>query len=96
MTQALLIVHRGLDGVCVPMPFTYKDGNMMPIVEEIADYLAGMGLECALHEGISADRLRSILLLQQDKREMADVIRRQQDIIDYAKEKLGPFMEAAV
>ena len=44
MTQALLIVHRGSDGLVTPMPFTYKDGNLAPIVEEVADYLAGMGL----------------------------------------------------
>ena len=78
------------------MPFTYKDGNLAPIVEEVADYLAGMGLVDSLWEGIAADRLRSVLLLQQDKREMADVIRRQQDIIEYAKNKLGPLMEAVV
>jgi hypothetical protein len=96
MTQALLIVHRGSDGLVTPMPFTFKDGNLAPIVEEVADYLAGMGLVDSLWEGIAADRLRSVLLLQQDKREMADVIRRQQDIIEYAKNKLGPLMEAAV
>mgnify|MGYP000550120658 FL=1 len=96
MTQALLIVHRGSDGLVTPMPFTYKDGNLAPIVEEVADYLAGMGLVDSLWEGIAADRLRSVLLLQQDKREMADVIRRQQDIIEYAKNKLGPLMEAVV
>ena len=96
MTQALLIVHRGSDVLVTPMPFTYKDGNLAPIVEEVADYLAGMGLVDSLWEGIAADRLRSVLLLQQDKREMADVIRRQQDIIEYAKNKLGPLMEAAV
>lgn len=91
MTQALLIIHRGSDGVVTPMPFTYKDGNMLPIVEDIADYLAGMGLVDSLWEGIAADRLRSVLLLQQDKREMADVIAQQQRIIDYAKEKMGAF-----
>ena len=96
MTQALLIVHRGSDGLVTPMPFTYKDGNLAPIVEEVADYLAGMGLVDSLWEGIAADRLRSVLLLQQDKREMADVIRRQQDIIEYAKNKLAPLMEAVV
>ena len=96
MTQALLIVHRGSDGLVTPMPFTYKDGNLAPIVEEVADYLAGMGLVDSLWEGIAADRLRSVLLLQQDKREMADVIRRQQDIIEYAKNNLGPLMEASV
>lgn len=96
MTQALLIVHRDSSGVCLPMPFTYLDGNLLPIVEEITDYLAGMGLVDALWEGIAADRQRSILLLQQEKREMAEVIWRQQNIIDYAKAKLGPLMEAAV
>ena len=78
------------------MPFTYRDGDMLPIVEEIADYIAGMGLVNSLWEGIAADRLRSVLLLRQEKQEMADVIRRQQDIIEYAKNKLGPLVEAAV
>lgn len=96
MTEALILVQRDSEGGTTAHPFAYRDGNLLPVVEEIADYLAGMGLECALWEGIAADRQRSILYLQQEKREMADVIRRQQNIIEYAKPKLGPLMEAAV
>lgn len=44
-----------------PMPFCYKSGEMMTLVEEVADYLAGMGLVDSLWDGIAADRLRTIL-----------------------------------
>lgn len=98
MTQTLLLIHRGSDGVLTNMPFTYRDGNMLPVVEEIADYIVGVGAECAFWEGIAADRLRSILLLQQDKNAMKEVIAQQQRIIDLVKEKagLGPLKEATV
>ena len=61
MTAALLIVHKGEDGMVTPMPFVYRSGEMMSIVEEVADYIAGMELVDSLWEGIAADRLRIIL-----------------------------------
>ena len=61
MTAALLIVHKGVDGMVTPMPFVYRSGEMMSIVEEVADYIAGMELVDSLWEGIAADRLRIIL-----------------------------------
>lgn len=61
MTAALLIVHMGEDGMVTPMPFVYRSGEMMSIVEEVADYIAGMELVDSLWEGIAADRLRIIL-----------------------------------
>ena len=58
---ALLLLHRDSDGTVTNMPFAYRSGEMMAIVSEIADYLAGMGLVHSLYEAVAADRLRVIL-----------------------------------
>ncbi len=43
------------------MPFAYKSGKMMTIIEEIVEYITGMDLVDSVWEGIAADRLRIIL-----------------------------------
>jgi hypothetical protein len=59
--SALLIIHRDTDGRLTNIPFTYRDGEMMALVEEIADTLAGGGMVDSLWEGVAADRLGIIL-----------------------------------
>lgn len=70
MSAALMLVHRGIDGMVVNMPFTYRTGEMMAVVEEVADYIAGMELVDSLWEAIAADRLRVIL---EQRVEIADL-----------------------
>ena len=56
-----MLYHWGSDGIVTPMPFTYASGEMMSIVEEVADYIAGMELVDSLWEAVAADRLKTIL-----------------------------------
>lgn len=61
MNQALILAHRGSDGMVTPLAFTYKNGEMSPIVKDVAEYIAGMELVDSFYEGIAADRLATIL-----------------------------------
>lgn len=86
MTNALLIVHKGDDGMITPMPFTYRSGELMAIVEEVADYIAGMDLVDSLWEGIAADRLRTILDQKMQLKDAMEVISGMQRQIEIYKE----------
>lgn len=94
MNPALMIVHRGTDGMVVPMPFTYKNGEMSPIVKDVAEYIAGMELKDSLWEGVAADRLATILENRMRLVALGEIIDRQKAIIDYAREHGGPLSEA--
>ena len=82
MTAALLIVHNGEDGMVTPMPFVYRSGEMMSIVEEVADYIAGMELVDSLWEGIAADRLRIILEQRVQLQEAAQAVKEAREMAE--------------
>ena len=82
MTAALLIVHKGEDGMVTPMPFVYRSGEMMSIVEEVADYIAGMELVDSLWEGIAADRLRIILEQRVQLQEAAQAVKEARELAE--------------
>ena len=82
MTAALLIVHKGEDGMVTPMPFVYRSGEMMSIVEEVADYIAGMELADSLWEGIAADRLRIILEQRVQLQEAAQAVKEAREMAE--------------
>ena len=82
MTAALLIVHKGEDGMVTPMPFVYRSGEMMSIVEEVADYIAGMELVDSLWEGIAADRLRIILEQRVQWQEAAQAVKEAREMAE--------------
>jgi len=82
MTAALLIVHQGEDGMVTPMPFVYRSGEMMSIVEEVADYIAGMELVDSLWEGIAADRLRIILEQRVQLQEAAQAVKEAREMAE--------------
>ena len=82
MTAALLIVHKGEDGMVTPMPFVYRSGEMMSIVEEVADYIAGMELVDSLWEGIAADRLRIILEQRVQLQEAAQAVKEAREMAE--------------
>ncbi len=82
MTAALLIVHKGEDGIGVTMPFVYRSGEMMSIVEEVADYIAGMELVDSLWEGIAADRLRIILEQRVQLQEAAQAVKEAREMAE--------------
>lgn len=74
-----------------PMPFCYRSGELMTLVEEIADYLAGMGLVGSLWEGIAADRLRVILEQKVKLQEAAKAVKEAQETADMWM--VGPLQE---
>lgn len=76
MNPALILVHRDIDGSTVAMPFAYKSGEMMTIIEEIVEYITGMDLVDSVWEGIAADRLRIIL---EQKVKLQEAEKRAQD-----------------
>jgi hypothetical protein len=82
VTAALLIVHKGEDGMVTPMPFVYRSGEMMSIVEEVADYIAGMELVDSLWEGIAADRLRIILEQRVQLQEAAQAVKEAREMAE--------------
>jgi len=70
----MLLVHRDSSGAVTSMPFAYKSGEMMAIVEEVADYIAGMELVDSLWENVAADRLRVILQQRMEIQELRNTI----------------------
>ena len=94
MSPAILIVHRGEDGMTVPMPFCYKSGQMMALVEEMVDYIAGMGLVDSLWEAIAADRLRIILEQRVKLQDAAQAVKEAHELAEMWM--VGPLKEAAV
>lgn len=83
---ALMLIHRGEDGMVTPMPFTYRTGELMAVIEEVADYIAGMELVDSLYEGIAADRLRTILEQRVQLKDAKEVILSLQRQIEIYKE----------
>lgn len=94
MSPAILIVHRGEDGMVTPMPFCYRSGEMMTLVEEMVDYIAGMGLVDSLWEGIAADRLRIILEQRVKLQDAAQAVKEAHELAEMWM--VGPLKEAAV
>lgn len=74
MKPILYMVHRGEDGITIPMPFTYKSGEMMAIVEDIAEFLVNAELTPLFWEAVAADRLGVILDQNLKLKEAAKVI----------------------
>lgn len=91
---ALLLVHKDSDGSIVSMPFCYRSGEMMTLVEEIADYLAGMGLVDSLWEAIAADRLRIILEQRVKLQDAAQAVKEAHELAEMWM--VGPLKEATV
>lgn len=79
--SALLIIHRTDDGQITNIPFTYRDGHMMELIEEVADVLAGMGACESVWEGIAADRLRTILEQRRKLAEQRETIESMQNAV---------------
>ena len=52
--SALLIIHRTNEGQITNIPFTYRDGHLVELIEEIADVMAGMGISGGVWEGVAA------------------------------------------
>ena len=73
------MVYKGSDGRVANIPFTSKDGQMLELIEQIADVLAGVGMAESVWEGIAADRLRIILEQRVKLREQSDVIAAMRD-----------------
>ena len=94
MSPAILIVHRGEDGMVTPMPFCYKSGQMMTLVEEMVDYIAGMGLVDSLWEAIAADRLRIILEQRVKLQDAAQAVKEAHELAEMWM--VGPLKEATV
>lgn len=94
MSPAILIVHRGEDGMVTPMPFCYRSGQMMTLVEEMVDYIAGMGLVDSLWEAIAADRLRIILEQRVKLQDAAQAVKEAHELAEMWM--VGPLKEAAV
>lgn len=69
-----MLVHREDDGRVTAMPFVYESGEMFSVIEEMADYIAGMELVDSLWEGIAADRLRIILQQQVEIRDLTQTV----------------------
>ena len=65
-----------------PMPFVYRSGEMMSIVEEVADYIEGMELVDSLWEGIAADRLRIILEQRVQLQEAAQAVKEARELAE--------------
>lgn len=61
MSAALMLLHRDSDGTVNVVPFTYRSGEMVEVVEEMAAYIAGCDLVDSLWEGVAADHLRRLL-----------------------------------
>jgi len=72
--SALLIIYKGDDGRVANIPFTYHDGQMMSLVEEIVDVLVGIGAAESVLAGVAADRGRIILEQRVKLQEQSDVI----------------------
>lgn len=94
MSPAILIVHRGEDGMVTPMPFCYRSGEMMTLVEEMVDYIAGMGLVDSLWEAIAADRLRIILEQRVKLQDAAQAVKEAHELAEMWM--VGPLKEATV
>ncbi len=80
--STLMLVYRGDDGKVIDIPFAYRDGELSPIVEQMADVIVSMAGVDALWEGVAADRLRTIL-------EQRVTLKEQKDQIASMKEAVG-------
>lgn len=58
--SALLIVHKDATGKTTNVPFVYKDGNLLEVLENIAKYIVDAGAVDTLWEGVATDRLHLI------------------------------------
>lgn len=79
--STLLLVVKTDDGQVLNVPFTYRDGHMMELIEEVADVLAGMGIAGGIWEGIAADRLRIILEQRRKLAEQRETIQSMRDAV---------------
>ncbi|RTL26156.1 MAG: hypothetical protein EKK55_08225 [Rhodocyclaceae bacterium] len=61
MSAALMVLHRDSGGTVSVVPFAYRSGQMVEVIEEMANYIAGCGLGDSLWEGVAADHLRRLL-----------------------------------
>ena len=79
--SALLIIHRTNEGQITNIPFTYRDGHLVELIEEIADVMAGMGISGGVWEGVAADRLRVILEQRRKLTEQRETIESMQNAV---------------
>lgn len=93
MNPAIMILHRGEDGMVTPMPFVYRSGEMMALVEEMVEYIAGMGLVDSLWEAVAADRLRIILEQKVKLQDAAKAVKEAHEVAEMWM--VGPLKEVA-
>ncbi len=94
VSPALIIVHRDAAGATQSVPFVYRDGRLLEVVEEIANYRMAMAPE-GLWEGIAADRQRIILDQRVKLQDALVTVNRQQAAIEKLKTLTGMAMEEA-
>lgn len=86
----VMLLTRVEDGKIKNVPFVYRDGSMLEIVEAIAELLVAHGLECPFWEGIAADRLRIILEQNQMLNAARELLETQKDLIAKLKAEVMP------
>lgn len=90
MKPALLIVHRDSDGSTTNLPFTYKTGEMMAVVEAMVDYIVGLDLVDSVWEAVAADRLGAILDRDREIRDLkAEVKQLKADLGLWTGDRVG-------
>ena len=72
--STILLVYRGDDGKMIEIPFAYRDGEMSPLAEQVADVIVSMTAVDSFWEGVAADRKRTILEQRVKLKEQSDVI----------------------
>ena len=79
--SALLLIYKGDDGQILNIPFAAKEGELMTLVEEMVDVMAGMGIAGGIWEGVAADRLRIILEQRRKLAEQRETIQSMRDAV---------------
>ena len=98
-TATLMLVWK-FEEVGKPVRWLLEDfadeGTMGSLCAAVAAHLEIADGGAAFWHGVAGDYQRAVLENRQQIVALGEVIERQKGIIEYAKNKLGPLMEAAV
>jgi len=79
--SALLLIYKGDDGQILNIPFTSREGELMTLIDQMVDVMAGMGISGGVWEGVAADRLRVILEQRRKLTEQRETIESMQNAV---------------
>lgn len=87
-----MVLYRDDYGKVSEVPIVYRSGEFSEVGQWLSTLMDGE----TFWKTVAQDRAGIICENRERMADMRGIIRQQQRIIDYAKDKLGPLMEAAV